>query len=83
MCSLAKGERAYLSCPASRARLKDSAALLPDPPDGVDRVEYEVELLSMIQVCDDINLLYCESALQCLCWCTCHMSSGTLILGAV
>ena len=47
---MAKGERAYISCPASTARLKDGAALLPDPPDGVDRVEYEVELLSMIQV---------------------------------
>ncbi len=57
MCSLAKGERAYISCPASRARLKDSGAHLPDPPDGVDRVEYEVELLSMIQVCDTSCLL--------------------------
>ena len=50
VCSMAKGERAYVSCPASTARSKDTAALLPDPPDGVDRVEYEVELLSMIQV---------------------------------
>lgn len=51
MCSIAKGEKAYLSCPASKARSQNPAALLPDPPDGVDRVEYEVELLSMIQVC--------------------------------
>ena len=61
VCSLAKGERAYISCPASRARLKDTGALLPDPPDGVDRVEYEVELLSMIQVRDDSGV-QCETA---------------------
>ena len=50
ICSIAKGERAYISCPASKARSEGSAALLPDPPDGAERVEFEVELLSMIQV---------------------------------
>ena len=50
ICSLAKGERAFISCPASKARSQGSPALLPDPPDGADRVEFEVELLRMIQV---------------------------------
>ena len=50
ICSLAKGERAFISCPASKARSEGPPALLPDPPDGADRVEFEVELLRMIQV---------------------------------
>ena len=50
ICSLAKGERAFISCPVSKARSEGSHALLPDPPDGADRVEFEVELLRMIQV---------------------------------
>ena len=50
ICSLAKGERAFISCPASKARSAGPPALLPDPPDGADRVEFEVELLEMIQV---------------------------------
>ena len=49
VCSLAKGERAYISCPASKARSAGAAALVPDPPMEADRVEYELELLSMIQ----------------------------------
>ncbi|CAK0786960.1 hypothetical protein CVIRNUC_010174 [Coccomyxa viridis] len=52
ICSLAKGERAFISCPVSKARSEGSHALLPDPPDGADRVEFEVELLRMIQVRD-------------------------------
>ena len=49
VCSLAKGERAYISCPASKARSAGAAALVPDPPGEADRVEYELELLSMVQ----------------------------------
>jgi hypothetical protein len=45
--SLAKGERAFVSCPADSAR---GGTLVPDPPPDVDRVEYELELVSMLQV---------------------------------
>jgi hypothetical protein len=45
--SLAKGERAFVSCPADSAR---GGTLVPDPPADVDRVKYEMELVSMLQV---------------------------------
>jgi FKBP-type peptidyl-prolyl cis-trans isomerase len=45
--SLAKGERAIVSCPASLASGGD---LLPAPPSSIERVEFELELLSMLQV---------------------------------
>ncbi len=50
MCSLAKLERAIVSCPAAKARPKGPGGLVPPPPDGIDRVEFELQLLSMLQV---------------------------------
>lgn len=50
VCSLAKLERAIVSCPAAKARHKGPGCLVPAPPNGVDRVELELQLLSMIQV---------------------------------
>ncbi|KAK9805627.1 hypothetical protein WJX72_008874 [[Myrmecia] bisecta] len=47
--SVVKGERAIISVPAALAK---GGTLLPAPPDGAERVEYEVELLSMLQVRD-------------------------------
>eukprot|EP00884_Botryococcus_braunii_P003072 jgi/Botrbrau1/12766/Bobra.0238s0005.1 len=47
--SLAKGERSCVSCPASLASGGD---LLPSPPSGIERVEFELELLSMLQIRD-------------------------------
>lgn len=46
--SMAKAEKAILSCPIEAGKPKDQ--LLPPAPDGIDRVEFEVELHSMIQV---------------------------------
>jgi len=43
--AMAKGEHAFISCPDDKG-----GKLIPQPPEGVDRVEYEVELHSMIQV---------------------------------
>jgi hypothetical protein len=43
--AMAKSEHAIISCPSERVE-----GLIPLPPEGVDRVEYEVELHSMIQV---------------------------------
>lgn len=48
VCSLAKLERAIVSCPAGKAHSPGS--VLPPPPEGADRVEFELHLLSMIQV---------------------------------
>lgn len=45
--SLARGERSFVSCPADQA---SGGELLPAPPAGVERVEFELELLSMLQV---------------------------------
>lgn len=50
VCSLAKLERAIVSCPAQKAQRPEPGVLLPPPPDGTDRVEFELQLLSMIQV---------------------------------
>jgi hypothetical protein len=53
VCSLAKLERAIVSCPAGKARPGTDAganSLLPAPPEGADRVEFELQLLSVIQV---------------------------------
>ncbi|EIE22917.1 hypothetical protein COCSUDRAFT_64037 [Coccomyxa subellipsoidea C-169] len=52
VCSLAKLERAIVSCPAAKARPKGPGGLVPPPPDGIDRVELELQLLSMLQVRD-------------------------------
>ncbi|BDA50340.1 probable peptidyl-prolyl cis-trans isomerase FKBP5 [Coccomyxa sp. Obi] len=52
VCALAKLERAIVSCPAGKARRPEPGGLLPPPPDGTDRVEFELQLLSMIQVRD-------------------------------
>lgn len=46
ICSMAKGERAFLSCPLDGDA---GTALVPAPPEQVPRVEYEVELHSMLQ----------------------------------
>ena len=46
--SMAKSEKAILSCPIEAGGAQGH--LLPPVPEGVDRVEYEVELHSMIQV---------------------------------
>lgn len=46
--SMAKGEHAFLSCPLDLAA--PSGLVLP-PPESVERVEYEIELRSMVQVC--------------------------------
>ena len=53
VCSLAKSERAIVSCPASKAQSSAPGrpCLLPPPPEHVDRVEFELELLSMLQAC--------------------------------
>ena len=45
---MAKAERAVLSCPVEPGDAKESP--IPSPQKGVDRVEYEVELHSMVQV---------------------------------
>lgn len=50
VCALAKLERAIVSCPAGKAQHSEPGGLLPPPPDGIDRVEFELQLLSMIQV---------------------------------
>ena len=55
---MAKAERAFLSCPAETGGSSggSSAGLIPPPPAGVDRVEYEAELHSMVQVNADCAL---------------------------
>lgn len=50
VCALAKQERAIVSCPAAKARHAGPGSLVPPPPDGIDRVEFELQLLSMLQV---------------------------------
>ena len=45
--SMAKSEKAFVSCPADKS--SGDISLLPPVPEGIDRVEYEVELHSMIQ----------------------------------
>lgn len=45
--SMARGEKAVVSCPAEYAR---GSSLLPDPPDQPDRVEFELHLLNLTQV---------------------------------
>lgn len=45
--SMSKGEKAVLSCPRDCA---SGGTLLPAPPDEADRVEFELQLLSLIQV---------------------------------
>ena len=45
--SMAKSEKAFVSCPAEKSSRHNS--LLPPTPAGIDRVEYEAELHSMIQ----------------------------------
>ena len=52
VCSLAKLERAIVSCPAEKAQSsgRGGGALVPAPPSNVDRVELELQLLSMLQV---------------------------------
>ena len=59
VCSLGKGERAFLSCPAEES---GTEGLIPPAPSGAERVEYEVELLDMVQVsrvlpCHQLSLL--------------------------
>ena len=51
---MAKAERAFLSCPPEigGSGSGSSGGLIPPPPPGVDRVEYEAELHSMVQVND-------------------------------
>ena len=44
---MAKSERAFLSCPIDENC--EDVSILPPAPEGIDRVEYEVELHSMIQ----------------------------------
>ena len=46
--SMAKAERAFVSCPIEA--VQPIECLIPRPPQGIERVEYEVELHSMIQV---------------------------------
>ena len=46
--SMVKGERAVISCPAEYA---SNSTLLPQPPDQLDRVEFELHLISLAQVC--------------------------------
>lgn len=53
--TMTKGEKAVISCPAEYAK---GASLLPDPP-GVDRVEFELQLLSLVQVASCRGLTYC------------------------
>ena len=43
---MTKDEIAVISCPREHA---GGGTLLPDPP-GVDRVEFELQLLSLVQV---------------------------------
>ena len=56
VCSLAKLERAIVSCPADKAGSVGAAgcsgrsSLVPPPPEHADRVEFELHLLSMLQV---------------------------------
>ena len=59
VCTLAKGERAIVSCPIDHTIPDDSTAVdtctvgsmsPPPPPAGIGRVEYELELLAMLQV---------------------------------
>lgn len=45
---MVKGEKAVISCPAEYAT---NSALLPRPPDHPDRVEFELHLLNLAQVC--------------------------------
>lgn len=47
--SMAKGEKAVVSCPVEYAR---GSTLLPEPPGAVDRIEFELQLLSLVQVRD-------------------------------
>lgn len=46
--SMVKGETAVISCPAEYAT---NSTLLPRPPDHPDRVEFELRLLNLAQVC--------------------------------
>ena len=46
--SMVKGETAVVSCPAEYAT---DSTLLPRPPDHPDRVEFELHLLTLAQVC--------------------------------
>ena len=51
---MSKSERAFLSCPAETGDGSlCSSGLVPPPPAGIDRVEYEAELHSMVQVLFD------------------------------
>ena len=52
--SMAKGEKAVFSCPVEYAR---GSTLLPEPPRVVDRVEFELQLLSLVQVTCLLNLV--------------------------
>lgn len=45
--AMAKSEKAFVSCPAEER--SGDASLLPPTPEGIDRIEYEVELHSMVQ----------------------------------
>lgn len=45
---MVKGETAVISCPAEYAA---NGTLLPRPPDQPDRVEFELHLLNLVQVC--------------------------------
>lgn len=45
--SMAKAEVAFISCPVES--IDPATSILPPNPEGVDRIEYEVELHSMIQ----------------------------------
>ena len=45
--NMSKGEKAVLSCPREYAT---GGTLLPAPPDDAERIEFELQLLSLIQV---------------------------------
>jgi len=64
VCALANRERAFFSCPVALAGSggasggpgvgtrggAEGGSLVPPPPPGTDRVEFELHLLSMLQV---------------------------------
>lgn len=52
--SMARQERAVISCSAEDAAPLQPQSLVPAPPADAERVEFEVELLSLTQVRDRV-----------------------------
>lgn len=55
VCSLSKGEHAIVSCPADQLRAQDTAQLQISVPAALDRVELELHLQHLLEVCHAIS----------------------------